>query len=301
MQFRFGARVTFMNVGALRAEWRNDIAVGSIAGLRSEYYRPFSVRSKAFVAPRAYINDTTFDAYEGKDLLARFRIFRTGFGGDVGWLFSPTTELRVGQDFNWLKARQSIGPPVELPGGRIVGLANATLRYFGQNDAVVPTEGSTVTATARYYTSTPTTDEGYPEVEIRALTFKPISRRGSLLGGFSGGTTFGTDGLLYQSFSLGGPQRLGSFGYNQLLGNQYFLFQTGYVHQFGKSSSLLSEGVYGVATYELGKVYGAPGSPTLPNSASLTIIVKSVLGPVYVGGSAGSGRARWWFGIGRVF
>ena len=42
--FNLGARVTFLDVGGFRSEWRNDFILFSEYGLRSEYYHPFTPR-----------------------------------------------------------------------------------------------------------------------------------------------------------------------------------------------------------------------------------------------------------------
>ena len=50
--FNLGARVTFLDVGGFRSEWRNDIVLFSEYGVRSEYYHPFTPLTHWFVAPR---------------------------------------------------------------------------------------------------------------------------------------------------------------------------------------------------------------------------------------------------------
>ena len=103
-------------------------------------------------------------------------------------------------------------------------------------------------------------------------------------------------------FPLGGPFRMGAFGRNELLGNQYYLFQAGYNRQIFRLNPLVGEGVYAVAFAEAGKVYGSRTAPVQPVDGSLAIVVNSALGPMYIGGSIGNnGHAKWWFGLGRIF
>jgi NTE family protein len=66
---------------------------------------------------------------------------------------------------------------------------------------------------------------------------------------------------------------------------------------------VLGGAVYATAFYEIGKVWGGPsGTPSLPNDISGGFVVKTLLGPVYGGGSVGDTDHRKWFiGIGRVF
>jgi NTE family protein len=61
--------------------------------------------------------------------------------------------------------------------------------------------------------------------------------------------------------------------------------------------------VYAMGEYEIAKVWGgAPGTPKLPNDFSGGLIMKTLIGPIYGGGSIGdSGHRKWFVGIGRVF
>ncbi len=95
---------------------------------------------------------------------------------------------------------------------------------------------------------------------------------------------------------------MGAYGRNELLGNQYYLFQLGYDRELYRLNPLIGGGVYAVAFVEAGKVYGNPAVPTQPVDGSVALVRKSPLGPIYIGGSIGNnGRAKWWFGMGRIF
>jgi hypothetical protein len=65
VRFSVGARLTFFDLGAFGAEWRNDVIVGSEYGIASEYYRPLDRPGHFFVAPRLFANTTPFDLYDG--------------------------------------------------------------------------------------------------------------------------------------------------------------------------------------------------------------------------------------------
>jgi NTE family protein len=123
----------------------------------------------------------------------------------------------------------------------------------------------------------------------------------------AGGTTYGakTLDLTLQSFTLGGPLRLGAYGENELLGNQYFLAQSGYLHKLVPFSSIVGEGLYGLVFMEVGKVYDNPSAPIGDSTAldgSVALVARTAIGPVFIGGSIGNNNHRkWWFGLGRVF
>jgi NTE family protein len=54
--------------------------------------------------------------------------------------------------------------------------------------------------------------------------------------------------------------------------------------------------------YEVGKMFNAPGVSKLPNDGAAGFIVRTALGPLFLGGSVGdTGHATWFFALGRVF
>ena len=79
--------------------------------------------------------------------------------------------------------------------------------------------------------------------------------------GASGGSAFSAKNLGLESFTLGGPFRLGAYGINELIGNQYLLFQGGYSYRIASFNPLFGGAVYALAWYEAGKMYGDPAGP----------------------------------------
>ena len=103
-------------------------------------------------------------------------------------------------------------------------------------------------------------------------------------------------------FFLGGTSGLLAYGPNEVRGNQYFLFRPGYMHELLKLPEFIGNGVYGVAMYEIGKMYDAPGVSKLPTDGAAGIIVKTAFGPIFLGGSVGdTGHATWFYSVGHVF
>jgi len=105
-------------------------------------------------------------------------------------------------------------------------------------------------------------------------------------------------------FGLGGPQRLAAYGTNELLTNQYFLFQPGYIRRLKELSPLLGNNVYAIANYEIGKAYGAVNATDskLPNDFNAAVLVQSFIGPVVFGGSVGDrGHHKFYFQLGKYF
>jgi NTE family protein len=299
--FGMAGRLTFLNVGNFRSEWRTDAFFGTNNGITSEYYRAFSDSSKWFVAPRAYLTRTEFNIYNDRDRIAQYFQLRKGGGIDLGYSGSPKAEIRVGQDIARYSTYLKLGVPIVENAAETVAVSSIRFQYLGQDDAVIPRSGLIQQSAFQWFSAR--IDGGaYPSLQTKTSYFRRTSARGSLFGTAAGGTAFGATGLDLQSFSLGGPLQLGAYGRNELLGNQYFLLQAGYLHELFRLSPLTGSTFYATALYEVGKVYGNPLLPKLPNDVSFALIGKTAMGPVFVGGSVGdSSHRKWWFGVGRIF
>ena len=89
------------------------------------------------------------------------------------------------------------------------------------------------------------------------LGFKPVGDRSSVYLGASGGSTLWTNPtILPPPFTLGGSFRLPAYNTNELLTNQYFLFQGGYVYKWKQLSPLVGGKVLLFAGADVGKAYG---------------------------------------------
>ena len=302
VNFTLGARLTFLDVGGYRSEWQTDFLFGSTYGVHSEYYHPLTGASRWFVAPEASANNKTFKFYQKNDPLAIYGLDRAEIGIGLGYGFNRFTEVRVGYDVGYLKTKLRIGSP-EIPNlkGR-TGAARLRIFYDGSDDPVIPRRGTQVESNFRWYDNSPGAPDAFPVMDARIGYFQPITRPASIFLISEGGTTFGTQATGTPQFFLGGPERLGAYGLNELRGNQYFLFRGGYLHDLLRLPPFAGKNVYVVGEYELAKMYGFPTSAKLPNDFAAGIVAETVVGPLFLGGSIGdSGHRKWFFQLGRVF
>jgi NTE family protein len=303
VRFGLAARFTFQNVGTFRSEWRTDVLFGSSYGIISEYYHPLTAATKWFVAPNAFLTRLPYDIYNDRSRIAQYTQRRIGFGMDLGYAFGPRAELRMGEYYVWNNYKLTIGVPTVPNTTANTAATTARFRFFGQNDVTLPTKGFNHSTTFGFFNSKPANGGSFSALEMRQSYFHPVRGKGSVFVTADGGTTFGAKGLGLEGFALGGPLRMGAFGRNELLGNQYYLFQAGYDREISRLNPLIGEGVYAVGFVETAKVYGNPMAPSgHPVDGSVALVVKSSIGPLYIGGSIGTdGRAKWWFGVGRIF
>jgi NTE family protein len=303
--FSIGARVTFLDFGGFRSELRNDLIVGSQDVIASEYYRPFKTTSQWFVAPRLGFYSAQYNVYSGNNLIADYRRSETGGGVDVGYEFGRSGELRFGYEGGYERLSQQTGNPTALPtvSG---GTGDVRLQYLmdGLDQPVIPRSGRSLKVDTEWFNANPAAPEGFPLSEIQSENVFRLNSPSSIYFNAFGGTSFGYNAGI-PAFSLGGTQRLLAYGTNELLTDQYFLFQLGYIRQLLKLPPLMGDTLDFVGMCELGKTYqllNSPKPPDLPNDVVSALVVNTIFGPVEVGGAVGGyGRRKFFFRIGRIF
>jgi NTE family protein len=305
--FNLGARITFLDVGGFRSEWRTDFILFSEYGLRSEYYHPFKPESHWFVAPHGILDSTPIFLYNENKLTATYAERNYGGGVDVGYQFGKVGELRLGYQGGWEQLVPQIGNRQQLP--TFSGAyANAQLQYKMNrlDDAVIPRAGQFFQVNGSYYNISPQAPDAFPSVEAASLNFWRLNEPSSVfISGFAG-TTFNKETGLPQ-FSLGGSRLLVAYNPNELLMDKYFLFQVGYLRQLAKLPPLLGSGIYFLGIYEAAQVYGPPhtivGNPSgFPTDGAAGIVVNTIFGPVEAAYAYGdTGHHKFFFRVGRLF
>jgi len=302
VDFTAGTRFTFMDVAGFRSEWRTDLLLGNTYGIQTELFRPFRAESRWFFAPHADASDIAFPIYAKNDPLADYRIYRTAIGGDIGYSFGRSGELRVGYQIGSLNTKLRLGSP-EIPSveGRV---GQTRLRYLldHTDDPVIPRRGFTAETNFRWFDQSPGAKGGFPSLDLKLGYFQPITEPASLFFESEGGTTFGATSTGIPQFFLGGPVRLSAYGQNEFQGDQYYLFRAGYMHDLLTLPPFLGKKVYAVGSYEIGKMYGVTTGTELPDDVAVGFLAETALGPFFIGGSVGdSGHRKWFFQLGRVF
>jgi NTE family protein len=305
-EFSVGARITFLDVGGFRSEWRNDFMVFSEYALRSEYFHPLTPTTSWFVAPRIELGDSPLYIYEENSQIATYRQKTASGAIDFGRLYGRTGEVRLGYEGGWQKYHRQSGDPT-LP--NFSGpFSDLRLQYKKDSldEAVLPREGQYLLGVFRWDTLSPVGAGPFPVIEGSSFNYFRINDPSSFYLNAFGGTTFNFDTGIPQ-FSLGGSLRMLAYGENELLVDKYFMGQGGYMHRVAKLPPLLGSGVFGILQVEGGKVYGQPltglGSlPNLPGDIAASVIVKSIFGPVEFGYAYGTtGHNKFYFRIGRIF
>jgi NTE family protein len=311
-RFSLASRLSWLDVWGFRSEWRSDIAVGSRYLAATEFYKPLSPNSRWFVAPRVYIDSQPFEIYANQRRVGEYRLRQHGVQLDAGLAVNRFAELRLGYHFNWIRATQRVGLPLVESLRLRRDALSFRFNYEGQDENVVARRGLRLNARAEYFPQIGAAEIGrvgarYSLGEIRAVHFQPVWQQNSLLLGVSGGGIAGPLENELLGFSLGGPQRLGAYGNNEIRAKNYVLGTVGVLHEVKSDPSLFGSKLYLTAFAQAGRTDGVRADGVLggirnPASVSGAVILKTLLGPVFVGGSLGDGgQRRWYFGMGRFF
>jgi NTE family protein len=303
VNFTFGTRLTVMDVWGYRSEWRTDLAFGATYSIRSELYRPFKPLGKWFFAPYVNVAQTNLKIYRQQDPQAIYRYDDVDGGLDLGYGINHFSEVRVGYGIGYRSYTLRLGTPdFASTEGR---LGEFHLRYIldHTNEPVIPTRGYYAQTNFEWYDTTPLGRQAYPSLRQALQYFQPVSNKGSLYILGEGGSTFGRATFGTPAYFLGGVGHLSAYGLNELVGNQYFLGRTGYLHKIFQLPPFVGKQVYLTGFAEVGKMYGDPfRAPKLSGDGGGGLLAETSFGPILIGASAGdTGHRKWFFQLGRVF
>ena len=303
VDFSMGARITFLDFGSYRAELRNDVIIGSQYGINSQYYRPFSATSKWFIAPEGFANYLQYPIYRKDVFLAQYRRTSVGGGLEVGYEFGRVAQLSLGYTGAQESLSPKIGDAAILP--NVSGRYGATTLRFALNEVdnpVIPRTGQYMNLSTSWTDANPGAAHSFPVSEGGVVKFIKLNQPSSVYFGARGGTTFGNELVGVPLFSLGGPNSFAAYGENELLTDQYYQFQTGYLRKLAKLPVLLGEGLYFNSLFEVGRVFSPPFKSQTPGDVVTALVANTIFGPIEFGGAFGTaGHRRVFFKLGRIF
>jgi NTE family protein len=302
-------RVSIYDTPVRNSEVRFDVGVGSDQQVGIELYKRIGHRG-FFVAPRAYFEHDSMNGYDSDgELVAEYRVKRTGAGIDVGYTTGMRSEIRFGYDEADVRARLRIGVPT-LPeaNGSDRGVS---LRWVfdGQNSPLVPSRGAYVRTALRYHIDTPAIvdTEGnellHPrdvtQAEARASWFTRIRPRQRLFVSGGAGTSFG-DNPGFNQFRLGGPAHLGAFNNDQIRGDNYVLGVGGLLYEWFRLPDVIGANAYAGGWLEQGSAFNTWDAAEYKAAASVGVVLETILGPAFLGFSQSltDGNNRFYLALG---
>jgi NTE family protein len=285
-------RRTWLN--RLGGEWLNEVQVGRVSRLFSEFYQPVDERGRTFVAPYGSIGQSTRPVYVGEDRIAQYNVDEGRIGLDAGVVIGTLGEARIGALWRRVNAKVETGSPV-LPNLHET-TAGPRLRIFVDqlDHAFFARSGYQAVVSAYAADESFGSDRNYKRLEGQvngvtswgAHTFNITA---------SGGTDLDTDMPAYETFTLGGPLRLSGYRIDEFAGRQMAFGRLMYYKRAVQLPDLLGSGVYVGASLEAGQMSrrfdGTSPQGTIW-SGSVFLGADTFVGPAYFGLGAGEG-GRW--------
>lgn len=300
--FNLSARLTRASINGLGAEWRNDLQLGTDPYLRSEFYQPLSFDSRFFVAPRAEIEQTNFNAFADQAPVARYRVSSAEAGIDAGRELGRWGEFRVGAYIGTGSATVKVGDP-QLPrveadtGGVFARLAVDTL-----DDAQIPLHGARVELelTQSSQRLGADNDAGTLSAEVNLVRSKG---RHTLQLGALFDTSLEDEGLIQNFFPLGGFLNLSGLANAEISGPHAGVARMVYYRRSGETGGgLFDIPLYFGASLEAGNVWASRSDirfDSLLMNGSVFAGLDTYFGPLFFGaGFAEGGRSNFYLSIG---
>jgi NTE family protein len=288
-------RATWLNT--LGAEWRNDLQLGQVGMLRTEWYQPLSTAQRWFVAPRFEALDEPFDVYDERLELhvARFRRRAWNVGLDVGAPFGTAGELRLGLVRGRVEFTDDISfvPAAQLDTGRQTGGVLARLRIDKLDSLRFPREGYAAELKTFFSHASLGASDTYTKGELMlqgALNHGPHVLRSSVRAGSNLRSGPLPD---HEIFQLGGFLQLSGYQPGQLLGKEMRFGRLVYNYRLAGPGFL--DGMYAGASLEFGRigerVFG-PERAGLRRGSALYFSLDTPIGPFYLGYGVADGGHR---------
>ena len=182
------------------------------------------------------------------------------------------------------------------------GDTHARFTFDRLDNPITPMSGFRLQARTEWWDAKPAAGTTFPLAELSMIGFKQFTGKSSGYLAASGGSTLWENPGGLPPFSLGGSFRLPAYNTNELLTNQYFLFQGGYIRRLGALSPLAGGKILLFAGADVSKAYYVEKASHLPSDGSAGLIINTLVGPVVVGGAIGdSGHYKLFFEIGRAY
>lgn len=302
IRFGMGARLTFMDFGGPNSEWRNDVTIGLVNSVSSEYYRRFGL-TRWFVAPRGFYSRSQEDVYSDKTRTSILRVREAGAGADLGYAVSRFQELRVGYQYDHVDPSVSSG--VYIPGlsEAAAGLQSVRFRwaYDEQDSGVIPRQGIRSTMDVRWTLGKPAALPQFGTLEEQLVIPKSFGPQYSLVSVLRGGTIVGPKAYLLP-FTMGGAGNLSALARGQLRGERYYYGGMHGLRAFSPDRTSFLNKIKLDLGVEMGQAFSdiEQGKPIY--DGLLGVVGESPVGIVFVGWSYGSsGNHKLFFRIGRLF
>ncbi len=290
--FDLRTRLTRPAVNRYGGEWRVDLRLGTEPRLLTEFYQPLRSDSRLFAAPYIDFDQSNFNVFTDRDIVARLRITELTGGIDVGSEIGNSGEFRLGAFRGGGESRITIGDPAITNPNFETGGVRALLRFDTLDKPWFPANGLRADLEWKRSLTQLGGDDRYDLIDMSVQAVR--SRGKSTVGfGIDFQTTLSFDGAVQDLFRLGGFQRLSGYERGAVSGPHAGVARLLYYRRIGDSAGgLFDAPIYFGASLEAGNVWEDRSDMSIDSAllhGSLFVGIDSYVGPMYFAAGLGQG------------
>jgi len=295
-----------MEMNSLGAEWRNEFQIGDLMRINSEFYQPLDASTRFFVAPLLSYQERNVNTFDSDgNTVVQYRVKMLKAGLDLGRQFGNWGEIRIGFRRGHGSYGVNIGDPSLGSGSFDRGGTYAAFRYNTIDNFNYPQHGAdaNIIWQANFrQVGADTSDSSLVLSGTKVMTWGDHT----LLPGFEVQTMLNGDGLMQDSFSIGGLLNLSGYTADELAGQHTALGSLVYLRKISRLGlGNLKMQLFCGGSVEAGNAWNRREDisfSTLMAAGSVFIGADSFLGPAYIGyGQAEGGHRMVYFEIGQKF
>jgi NTE family protein len=218
--YTIGGRITRTEINALGAEWRNQLQIGDLPRLFSEFYQPLDFGTRYFIAPRIEYREWNANVYipSTGNVIAEYRIKELAGGLDVGRQFGNWGEFRIGLVRGYGATRLNVGDPSLWSTESFnAGALTSSFAYNTLDDFNFPTRGADSGAKLIYSLPELGSDNRFTGIDISGLAAKTWGKTTIIPRAFYKGVVDG-DGEIQNAYTIGGFLNLSGYRPEELSG-----------------------------------------------------------------------------------
>jgi NTE family protein len=297
--YMIAAELNVTQINARGAEWRNNLWMGRVSGLTTEFYQPLDDLAHWYVMPSLISRAEQVPAYIDQDEVAEYRIRRNIARIDGGWAPLPDWRLAARLARGRDRVDLRVGNPVDFP-DQASSFTSFTLigMHDSLDDANFPTSGSR--SQLDYEVYRPVLG-GEVEGEVIRYTGdwalnwgKGDHKRNNLLLGLRLSSALDDANFVESQDFLGGFLNLSGHAERGLFGNQSLLGRAVFYRRIGDMEGMFPIPLYLGGSLEAGNTWHSRdeiGLDSLIHAGSVFGGIKTPLGPMFLGyGRASDGN-----------
>ena len=284
--YQINADLTFTGINEYGAEWRTRADLGSVSGLRTEFYQPIGERRDFFLTASVGSSARNYRVRQQENVLAEFRQERYLIGFEAGYNASDDLQLYGGLALGRDLIGRAIGG-TEFPRARESDFSRlyAGVLYDTLDGAGFPTRGGRLSARYSVYLPTlGTIDDG--QVAQFSWDYAINRGRGTVLMGLRAQSAI-VENEAFEAFgSLGGLAFLSGYGERDLIGSEIALARAIYYRRMDDYSKLLTLPTYLGFSVEAGQAWPTRADASFDSltfAASVFVGADTLLGPIFIG------------------